>query len=87
MKIPAELPCLLLLIMILLLIRFGAAQKDQEQDQDQEQEFGGKALFFRRPLKLAKEKPFPAFFASLCPRLAQWPEREPEGWFLWSRFW
>jgi hypothetical protein len=82
MKIPAQHPCLL----ILLLIRLGAAPKDQEQDQDQEQEMRRKRLFFRRPLKLAKEKPFPAFFASLCPRLAHWSEREPDGWFLRSRF-
>src|SRR5205085_5016875 len=48
---------------------------------------GREAPFFRPSLKLAKTKHFPAFFAPLCPRLAQWLEREADTCFLPSCFW
>ena len=43
--------------------------------------FPGVSPFFRGALKLANAESFPAFFASLCPRLGQGVEREADGYF------
>jgi hypothetical protein len=75
------------LLLILILIQIHAGKEDQEQDQEQEQESAEKTTFFRAVLKLANAKPFPAFFASLCPRVGQRVEREADDCFLPSPFW